>query len=286
MTSSSFYTHYRDRIADKRYDSPHPLRRYVHRLNYSAVIDLAKRWVPDGGKVLDLGCGDGILTVLLGDSLREKQVRVIGLDISIPNVLAATRRLSDRVACARDRERAPPRVHFAVADGEHVPHANETFDLVISSHVLEHLDSLDTGLAEVHRLTRRTAVVALPTCLNLCAAVQLGGGEYWQTRRKDFRAMFIGLLRIARHLGQEGVNEGYAGHESLPHLWRYPWAVRNRLREAGFALVGFEAGSLAIPFLATWMPSLIHAQRCIDRLRRLPFLRNFGYGSIVVLRKT
>ena len=49
-------------------------------------IDTIVSWVPDGGKVLDLGCGDG---ELLHRLQAEKGVQGLGVDIDPANIIAA-----------------------------------------------------------------------------------------------------------------------------------------------------------------------------------------------------
>ena len=49
-------------------------------------IDTIVSWVPEGGKVLDLGCGDG---ELLHRLQAEKRVEGLGVDIDAANIIAA-----------------------------------------------------------------------------------------------------------------------------------------------------------------------------------------------------
>ena len=49
-------------------------------------IDTIVSWVPEGGKVLDLGCGDG---ELLHRLQTEKRVEGLGVDIDPANIIAA-----------------------------------------------------------------------------------------------------------------------------------------------------------------------------------------------------
>ena len=52
-------------------------------------IDTIVSWVPEGGKVLDLGCGDG---ELLHQLQNKKRVEGLGVDIDPANIIAAVRR--------------------------------------------------------------------------------------------------------------------------------------------------------------------------------------------------
>jgi hypothetical protein len=123
--------------------------------------------------------------------------------------------------------------------------------------------------------------VALPTCFSLSAAVQLGGADFFRFRKKSFVALFWGLIRILLNLGGEGVQEGYAGDGELPHVWRYPWVMRRRLKRGGFRIERFEAATLVLPFFTFLLP----ISKFLDRFKHQPVLRNLGYGSVAYLEK-
>jgi len=102
------------------------------------------------GRVLDLGAGTGAANPGLGDRA------IVALDPS-PEMLA--------------HDDAPARV---VGVGERLPFADETFDAVFSAYVVRNLDSLDTTLAEVHRILRpggKLGIVDLGRPRNRWAAV-------------------------------------------------------------------------------------------------------------------
>jgi SAM-dependent methyltransferase len=87
------------------------------------------------GRVLDVGCGTGDLTVRLQQRLAGA---VIALDLS-PRM----------AALARARE-----LHAVTADSESLPLREETFDCVVANRVLYHLPDLDKGLSEIRRVLR------------------------------------------------------------------------------------------------------------------------------------
>jgi hypothetical protein len=90
-----------------------------------------------------------------------------------------------------------------------------------------------------------------------------------------------GLQQHKIHFRGEGVQEGYAGKGELPHIWRFPWIVRKRLSHPDWKIVSYEASSLIIPYVSF----LLSVVRLLDRFRRLPLVRYFGYGSTIVLER-
>lgn len=94
----------------------------------SPVVDLLAP--KPGERILDLGCGDGVLTKKLADLGCE----VVAVDSSVAQVEAA-RKLS---------------LNASVMSGEELPF-NEEFDAVFSNAVLHWIKSADVMLAGVHR---------------------------------------------------------------------------------------------------------------------------------------
>ena len=160
---------------------------------------------------------------------------------------------------------------FQVADVEALSFADDSFDIVVSSHVLEHLPNFERGLAEIRRVSRDVAVLGLPTCLNPCASVILGGDNYWQISRRTPVALFLGLYRTFVNLLGEGVDEGYVGRSELPHVWRYPWVLRRQVEAAGYEILRFEAPTIPVPYLASVLPGALWMQSQMDRLRKALF---------------
>ncbi|MEQ8959284.1 MAG: class I SAM-dependent methyltransferase [Coleofasciculus sp. C2-GNP5-27] len=264
-----FYETYHDQITDKRFNSPYWLRRYAHRQIHAQFLP----YLQPGQRVLDAGCGEGVLSCLAA----QQGVDVVGIDISHPNIEAA----------CRLAKMWNVTVEFLQADAEHLPFPDNNFDVVLSSHVLEHLPNLHQGLRELYRVTRNLALIAMPTCLNPACWVLLGGDNYWKLGRRTPLALPVGLLKTvaAWVSGQEGPDQGYAGNKELTHIWRFPWVMRQQIKRAGFQIETFEAGPLIAPYLAQYIPYLQGLQGSLDRYRDRPLLCNFGYGSMAVCRK-
>ena len=148
---------------------------------------------------------------------------------------------------------------------------------------MEHLPDFDRGLKEIYRVTASKAVVALPTILNPCSIVIVGGGQWWYFSKKGLWSLLTGFLKTTAGIFRrdDGVEQGFYGREHMPHLWRYPWAMKRELKTAGFKILSFEPDSLPLPFFNFFLPLI----KFLDRRRGHWLLRNFGYGSHALLEK-
>jgi len=97
-----------------------------------------------GARVLDAGCGTGLLTLAFLRAHRRPS-DITSIDLSVRSLQTARR-------AAEKLEPAPRRpVTFAQANALQLPFADETFDLVMTSGVLEYLPLRD-GLQEMARV--------------------------------------------------------------------------------------------------------------------------------------
>lgn len=262
--NKAVYTQLHDEILEKRFNSTSPIRRHAHHTQYQAFVDL----IPAGATVLDSGCGEGIMCVMLA----KKGCIVTGVDLSEPNVAACKK--------YAEEQGVGDKTTFLVGDAERLPAADKSFDYVVSSHVLEHVPDFSKGAAELARVAKKQVIAAIPTCLNPSAMVLLGGDKYWTFSRKTPYAFFYGLLQVLWALvtGQDGVNEGYAGRTDLIHIWRFPRRGKKSIEAGGLKVIRYRGSSYIFPYF----PFLVPLSKLLLKGCWLPGLRNFGYGTTYV----
>ncbi|HLY50645.1 MAG TPA: class I SAM-dependent methyltransferase [Solirubrobacteraceae bacterium] len=115
--------------------------------------------------VLDVGCGEGVVTLRWAEVLGDG--RVVGLDLADPKLEAEWRR------------RARPNLSFVAGRGDQLPFAAGEFDLVAAIETLEHIHQPELTLAEMRRVARSHLLVSVPReplwrVLNLARGAYLG----------------------------------------------------------------------------------------------------------------
>jgi SAM-dependent methyltransferase len=95
-----------------------------------------------GNRILDVGCGEGLAEIEIG-RLHISQLRLFGVDLVL-----------SKVAAARQETLAHNlRVGLAAADACRLPFKDGAFDSIYSVAVLQHIDAVDTAVAEFARVT-------------------------------------------------------------------------------------------------------------------------------------
>lgn len=96
-------------------------------------------------KILDAGCGTGLLTVALLKAL-DFPVRITAIDLSGSSIVTAQKAVDERAGRA-------DKVRFAQANVLALPFADNSFDFIVTSGVLEYVP-LDKGLGELARVLK------------------------------------------------------------------------------------------------------------------------------------
>lgn len=154
----------------------------------------------DGERILDAGTGEATTLCTMAAKLKRPPRLLAGFDLSW-----------SRIAHARVHARGFPGVdpHFFTGDLFHIPVADDSFDIVFTSHALEPNHGREQeALAGLARVSRRWIALFEP-CYEF-------GGE--GTRRAIEEKGYVrGLADAARTLGLEVVRHQIAGFQSVPN---------------------------------------------------------------------
>ncbi len=98
--------------------------------------------------VLDVGCGEGVLTERWAGRLAGG--RVVGIDLEDPKLRGEWSR------------RRCENLEYLTGRAEALPFAADEFDVVAAIETLEHVDDPERALAEIARVARRHMLVSVP----------------------------------------------------------------------------------------------------------------------------
>jgi len=129
-----------------KYGSTNPVVRRLMRGFHAALDDLWAQAAPES--LLDVGCGEGVLTAEWAERLGDG--RVVGLDLDDPKLRAEW------------EKRARPNLEFRASEGDELPFARDEFDVACAIEVLEHVPDPERTLAEMTRVARRYVLVSVP----------------------------------------------------------------------------------------------------------------------------
>jgi SAM-dependent methyltransferase len=147
-----------------KYGSSNPVVKRLMAGFHSALDELWQRAAPES--VLDVGCGEGVLTEDWSERLGDG--RVVGIDLDDPKLRAEW----DRRGRANLEFRPEEATSLSFADGE--------FDLASAIEVLEHVPEPEATLAEMARVADRWMLVSVPR-EPLWRALNVARGAYWRS---------------------------------------------------------------------------------------------------------
>ncbi len=125
---------------------------YVHKRRVRRLAALLSERLPRAGRVLDVGCGDGLLASVLQATRGDGALTIEGIDVLV---------------------RPDAHIKVSAFDGRRIPFDDASFDTVLFVDVLHHADDPHQLLLEARRVTRRTVVIKDHTRTGLLAAQTL-----------------------------------------------------------------------------------------------------------------
>jgi 2-polyprenyl-3-methyl-5-hydroxy-6-metoxy-1,4-benzoquinol methylase len=146
-----------------KYGSTNPV---VKRLMAGFESTLEELWTKAAPQsILDVGCGEGVLTEQWADQLGSG--RIVGIDLDDPKLKAEWDK----------RQRA--NLEYKVEDATNLSFADGEFDMATAIEVLEHVPDPEHTVAEMARVAQRHLIVSVPR-EPLWRALNLARGAYWR----------------------------------------------------------------------------------------------------------
>jgi 2-polyprenyl-3-methyl-5-hydroxy-6-metoxy-1,4-benzoquinol methylase len=129
-----------------KYATTNPVfRRLQHRFEHDLSELFARA---DPASLLDIGCGEGVLTHRWALQLGDR--RVVGIDLEDPKLAAEW------------EQRRAPNLEYRTMKAENLPFADGEFDVATAIEVLEHVPDPRATLAEMARCAQGHLLVSVP----------------------------------------------------------------------------------------------------------------------------
>jgi ubiquinone/menaquinone biosynthesis C-methylase UbiE len=257
---------------------------YRHEMRYDLISTAAAAACPDGGVVLDVGCG----AALVADRMDGRAVTYIGVDYGGHHITYAREK--------RDAMSGPLTTAFARCAAEGLPFAEASFDVVVFSEVIEHLMQPELAVWEIARVlkpggtfvmtTNNASEVPLQSPLtHLFAWLEKAFGAYHPSLIS--RRPWVWPYKVDRALLPAGAPDVW-----VPHTHHIYAQTRAMFATAGFRAFRFSTFEFPPPQsrLARWLDAHgDRGRRAVDALERLcrvlPLVNRLGAHMLVVCRK-
>ena len=145
-----------------KYGSTNPVVRRLMAGFHGTLDELWERAAPES--VLDVGCGEGVLTEEWSERLGDG--RIVGIDLDDPKLRAEW------------EGRRRPNLEFRAEEATSLSFADDEFDMASAIEVLEHVPEPEATLAEMARVAGRWLLVSVPR-EPLWRGLNMARGAYW-----------------------------------------------------------------------------------------------------------
>ncbi len=224
---------------------------------HHAIAETVRRWrLPAGSRILDLGCGPGLLT----RDLANMGYRGVGLDAS-PAMIAHSRQLAEEANIANEWS-------YQIGDVEAVPLPEKSFDAVTCAGVIDYLETDHNILAETARLLKPNGRFLFCFTNKFGYTVSLSTPIYY-LKRLPCAQVFASWLRSLLVGGKQGA----MAFDFLPRKHR-PAAARSAMTQHGFRILEdryLHFSLLPAPFCAMMSRMNMRIDEKLDALNSTRF---------------
>ncbi|HUR76468.1 MAG TPA: class I SAM-dependent methyltransferase [Acidimicrobiales bacterium] len=257
---------------------------YRHEMRYDLVSAATTAACPEGGVVLDLGCG----AALVAERIGHRVFTYVGVDYGGHHIDYAKKKC--------DVARGPLETLFTRGAAEALPFADACFDVVVFSEVIEHLMQPELAVWEIARVLKPGGTLVMTTnnasevplqspLTHLFAWLEKALGAYHP--KLISRRPWVWPYKVDRSLLPPDAPDVW-----IPHTHHIYGETRAMFAAAGFGSFRFSTFEFPPPQsrLATWLDARGDpGRRAVDVIeagcRRVPLLNRLGAHMLVVCRK-
>ena len=186
-----------ENIAGNYYDkhsSRNPIVRHLMQRFHTTIMTTIRPHAPR--TILDVGCGEGHTTAIMHRAFPQSRIEGIEFD--------------DKVV--REAQKTYPQIPFTEGTIYAIDRPNASYDLVMATEVLEHLENPLQGLSEMKRTSKKLVLITVPN-------------EPW------WRLMNIARLAYLKDLGNTPGHLNHWSARSL-HAFLNPHFAKVEIRTA------------------------------------------------------
>jgi ubiquinone/menaquinone biosynthesis C-methylase UbiE len=273
----AYTRHYNERVPTitEEFEVWGAFHQHRHEMRYDLVADAVRRHLPVGGTVLDIGCG----SALVAERIPDVDATYLGLDFPAHHIAFAAKSFADRPMALRTQ--------WVRGDGERLPFADASVDVVVMSEVIEHLLRPELAVWELSRVLRPGGVFLMTT--NNASEVPLRSPLTHPLAwlEKALGATRPDLISLRPWVWPEPVHESLLPPGSspvyLPHTHHIFGETRELFAAAGMDTLEWSTFEFPPPQAAitAWLDQRGEAgQRAVDLIeaaaQRIPLVRRLG----------
>jgi SAM-dependent methyltransferase len=284
----AFSLHYNERVPtiDEEFALWGAYHQHRHEMRYDLVAGQARRHLPAGGLLVDIGCG----AALVADRLADMAARYVGFDFGGHHIAYAVKRLADQPRALT--------TGFVRGDGEALPFADGSVDVIVLSEVIEHLLRPERAVWELARVLRAGGVLVMTTnnASEMPLRSPLSHAGAWV--EKWVGAYRPSVISLRPWVWPDAVDRELLGLSPgdpdvyVPHTHHIYAQTRALFAAAGLHTIGWSTFEFPPPQSATsaWLEARGDlGRKAVDAIEamavRTPGLRRLGSHLLMVARK-
>jgi ubiquinone/menaquinone biosynthesis C-methylase UbiE len=281
-----FSRHYNERVPTikEEFELWGSFHQHRHEMRYDLVADQVRAHVPNGGLILDVGCG----AALVAERIRDVDATYVGLDFPAHHIKFAADEFRGRQMRLR--------TEWVRGDGERLPFRDATVDVLVMSEVIEHLIQPALAVWELSRVLKPGGVFVMTT--NNASEVPLRSpvSDLFAWLEKGIGATHPSLISLRPWVWPEAVHESLtppgSGPVYVPHTHHIYAQTRDLFAAAGLTTFWWSTFEFPPPQAASvaWLDR--HGEfgkRTVDAIeavaQRTPFVRRLGCHLFMLARK-